>query len=63
MAYTFKLPGRTVIGENALDSCEAYFRGFGKKALIVTGKIVTRDGPVKAPDRQAGRLGHPLVGV
>ena len=48
MAYTFKLPGRTVIGENALDSCEAYLKGFGKKAFVVTGKIVTKTGLAKS---------------
>ncbi|SHI12320.1 Alcohol dehydrogenase, class IV [Sporobacter termitidis DSM 10068] len=47
MAYHFTLPGRTVIGENALESCEPYIRGFGKKAFIVTGKIVTKTGLLK----------------
>lgn len=40
MAYQFTLPRRTVIGKNALDACETAVRGFGKKALVVTGKIV-----------------------
>jgi alcohol dehydrogenase class IV len=47
MAYQFTLPGRTVIGENALLSCEAIIKSFGKKAFIVTGKIVTKTGLVK----------------
>ncbi len=48
MAYQFLLPGRTVVGENALQSSEAFIRGFGKKAFIVTGKIVTKTGLLKS---------------
>lgn len=47
MAYHFKLPGRTVIGENALDSCASHIKAFGKKAFVVTGKIVTKTGLLK----------------
>jgi alcohol dehydrogenase class IV len=47
MAYSFHLPGRTVIGENALDTCEVYIKGLGKKAFVVTGKIVTKTGLLK----------------
>lgn len=47
MAYQFKLPGRTVIGENALDLCESTIKGFGTKAFIVTGKVVTKSGLLK----------------
>lgn len=42
MAYPFTLPGRTVIGENALAACEALIRGFGGKPLVVTGRIVKK---------------------
>ncbi len=47
MAYQFTVPGRTIIGENALKSSEAIMKTFGKKAFIVTGKIVTKLGTVK----------------
>ena len=47
MAYKFALPGRTVMGSNALKESEAVLKGFGKKALIVTGKNVTRSGAVQ----------------
>lgn len=47
MAYQFTLPGCTVIGENALQSCEAIIKGYGNKAFIVTGKIVTKTGLLK----------------
>lgn len=40
MSFQFKLPDRTVIGENALESCESFIKSFGKKALIVTGRNV-----------------------
>ncbi|GFZ33734.1 1,3-propanediol dehydrogenase [Clostridium zeae] len=47
MAYEFSLPGRTIIGENALEASESYIKSFGKKAFIVSGKIVTKTGLVK----------------
>ncbi|PRR84493.1 iron-containing alcohol dehydrogenase [Clostridium vincentii] len=47
MAYEFSLPGRTIIGENALESSEKTIKGFGKKAFIVSGKNVTKMGTVK----------------
>lgn len=47
MAYQFTLPSRTVIGENALRSCETIIKSFGEKAFIVTGKIVTKTGLLK----------------
>lgn len=47
MSYTFKLPGRTVIGANALEACGTYIKSFGRKAFIVTGKIVTKTGLLK----------------
>ncbi|MBE6088478.1 MAG: iron-containing alcohol dehydrogenase [Clostridium beijerinckii] len=47
MAYEFSLPGRTIIGDNALESSENLIKSFGKKAFIVSGKNVTRIGTVK----------------
>jgi len=47
MAYEFSLPGRTIIGDNALEDSEKVIKSFGKKAFIVSGKIVTKMGIVK----------------
>lgn len=47
MAYEFSLPGRTIIGDNALEASEKVIKSFGKKAFIVSGKIVTKMGTVK----------------
>lgn len=47
MSYEFSLPGRTIIGENALKDSEEILKKLGKKAFIVTGKIVTKTGTVK----------------
>ena len=47
MAYEFSLPGRTIIGENALEASEKVLKSFGKKAFIVSGKNVTKMGTVK----------------
>ncbi len=46
MAYQFKLPDRVMIGEKALEASEASIKAMGKKAFIVTGKIVIRTGIV-----------------
>lgn len=46
MAIQFTLPGRTVLGEHALESSESVIRGLGEKAFIVTGKVVTKMGTV-----------------
>ncbi len=47
MAYIFTAPKRTVMGENALSACEAYMKQYGTKAMIVSGKHVTKAGMVK----------------
>lgn len=47
MAYEFSLPGRTIMGEGALEQSENIIKSFGKKALIVSGKNVTKMGTVK----------------
>lgn len=46
MATQFTLPGRTILGEHALESSENAIKGLGTKAFIVTGKIVTKMGTV-----------------
>jgi len=47
MSYEFSLPGRTIIGDNALEDSEKVIKSFGKKAFIVSGKNVTKMGTVK----------------
>lgn len=47
MAYEFNLPVHTVIGENGLESSSKYLKSYGKKAFIVSGKILTKIGTVK----------------
>lgn len=47
MAYEFSLPGRTIVGDNALEASENVIKTFGKKAFIVSGKNVTKMGTVK----------------
>lgn len=46
MSYNFMVPGNTIIGENALKSSGDYLKSYGKKAFIVTGKVVTKTGLV-----------------
>lgn len=57
MAYQFKMPGRTVMGENALLQSEAAVKALGKKALIVTGKNVTKSGAVERLTDALGQWG------
>lgn len=47
MAFQFMQPGRTVFGENALGDCKEHIRKLGTKALIITGKVVTKSGIIK----------------
>lgn len=44
MAYNITMPERTIIGEGAFDSALEHIKTMGKKALIVTGKIITKTG-------------------
>ena len=44
MSFQFKIPDRTIMGADALESAEPYIKEMGKKALIVTGKHVTKSG-------------------
>lgn len=46
MAINLTMPGRTIIGEGAFDSSQPFIKEMGKKALIVTGKIITKTGLV-----------------
>lgn len=46
MTYQFMTPKKSFFGEDALGLAEESIKKMGKKALIVTGKIVTRTGLV-----------------
>ncbi len=46
MAYPFTLPGRSIVGAGALENSGQHLRALGKKALIVTGKNVSKSGAV-----------------
>ncbi|HWT74087.1 MAG TPA: iron-containing alcohol dehydrogenase [Mobilitalea sp.] len=46
MADQFTLPRNVLLGKNALEASEAAIKGLGRKAFVVTGKIVTRAGIV-----------------
>ncbi|SHO49460.1 iron-containing alcohol dehydrogenase [Anaerocolumna xylanovorans] len=46
MAYQFTLPRNVFIGKNALEASETAIKALGKKAFVVTGRIVTRAGIV-----------------
>lgn len=47
MSYSFTAPAHTLMGKDALKQSESLMKSFGKKALIVTGKIVTQTGLTK----------------
>ena len=47
MAFQFTLPGRVIFGADALSAGEAVIKELGKKAFIVTGKIITKSGILK----------------
>lgn len=47
MSYQFMLPGRTLVGQNALEGCGDILTGFGRRALVVTGKIVVTTDAMK----------------
>lgn len=44
MSFNFTCAPRTIFGEGALETAAPYIADFGKKALIVTGKIITKTG-------------------
>ncbi len=54
MTFNFTNAPKSLIGEGALESARPYLKTFGKKALIVTGKIITKTG-------LAGRLQETLT--
>ncbi len=47
MTYCFSQPKRVVFGENVFADCKDAVLGMGRKALIVTGPIVTKTGLTK----------------
>lgn len=47
MTYYFTQPKKAVFGENALADCGDAIRAMGKKALVVTGPVVTKAGLTK----------------
>ena len=47
MPYWLTAPKKTVIGENALETCRADITALGRKALIVTGKHVEQTGAMR----------------
>ncbi len=47
MPYRLTAPKKTVIGENALETCRADITALGRKALIVTGKHVEQTGAMR----------------
>lgn len=42
MASTFMTPALAVLGQGALEKAKEYWKGYGKKALVVTGKHVAK---------------------
>ena len=46
MSYQFTVPGCTLIGKDSLKASTSLLPTYGKKAFIVTGKIVTQTGIV-----------------
>ncbi len=46
MAYEFKLPEKVIVGENALIESMSIIKSFGKKALVVCGKVMTKNGTI-----------------
>lgn len=46
MMFNFTCAPATFFGEGALNNAAPYFKKYGKKALIVTGKIITKSGLV-----------------
>lgn len=46
MAYQFTVPARTIIGKDALLESMKIVKGLGKKALVVCGKVMSKNGTV-----------------
>ena len=47
MSHEFVMPGKVITGKGALQDAENEFQTAGKKALIVSGKVMERGGNVK----------------
>lgn len=47
MAFSFTFPDNLIMGEGALEQSKAPMKKLGKKALIITGKIVARTASVQ----------------
>lgn len=47
MSHEFVMPGKVITGKGALQDAENEFQTAGKKALIVSGKVMERVGNVK----------------
>lgn len=57
MAFSFTTATRTIIGEGALEEASPHIRKLGKKALIVTGKIITKSGLVCEVQKTLDKIG------
>lgn len=57
MAKEFIMPGKIVSGENALEHSGIYLKGFGKKALIVTGNVVKKQECFRNLTELLGQIG------
>lgn len=57
MTFNFTTAPRTIIGENALIQSAPYLQELGKKALIVTGKIITKTGLAEKVTQVLSSLG------
>ena len=47
MSHEFVMPGKVITGKGALQDAKNEFQTAGKKALIVSGKVMERVGNVK----------------
>ena len=73
MSHEFVMPGKVITGKGALQDAENEFQTAGKKALIVSGKVMERVGNVKVSSQIADYFddhklmcgltysGHPLA--
>ena len=56
MSHEFVMPGKVITGKGALQDAENEFQTAGKKALIVSGKVMERVGNVKRITEILGEL-------
>ena len=57
MPYALMTPGRSVIGDGAMEAAERDIAALGKKALIVTGKTIQKGTAFTALTALLGKLG------